>query len=72
MHPFEREMTPSSRDGVSILSFSSFEESDEGTYVCIGRNDAGTTEERVQITLKDNDIPDSIPERGDTAGDILF
>lgn len=57
--------------GVAILTLSSVGEDDEGIYACVARNDAGIQEERVQVTVEDNDI-DSEPVRGDISGKSLY
>lgn len=63
----EEKMIGSESSGVAILTLPSVEEADEGTYACVARNDAGIQEERIQVTVQDNDI-DSEPVRGDISG----
>lgn len=41
---------------------------DEGTYKCLGKNDAGVAEEILYLTVDDN----SIPSRGDITGKMFF
>lgn len=42
---------------------------DEGSYSCLARNAAGTTEERLHLTVEENEvIGGQFPNRGDITG----
>jgi hypothetical protein len=42
---------------------------DEGSYSCLARNAAGTTEERLHLTVEENEVTGGqFPNRGDISG----
>jgi hypothetical protein len=42
---------------------------DEGSYRCLARNAAGTTEERLHLTVEENEVTGGhFPPRGDIPG----
>ena len=42
---------------------------DEGSYSCLARNAAGTSEERLHLTVEENEVTDGqFPNRGDITG----
>lgn len=42
---------------------------DEGSYSCLARNAAGTTEERLHLTVEENEVTGGqFPHRGDITG----
>lgn len=45
---------------------------DEGSYSCLARNAAGTTEERLHLTVEENEVIDGhFPGRGDIPGEYI-
>lgn len=53
--------------GVAMLTIRTLEDEDEGTYACFASSDAGNDEQRVYVSIEDNDV-DRYPNRGDTPG----
>ena len=49
---------------MAVFEITSASARDEDTYVCMARNDAGFTEERVQLMVE------SYPTRGDILGTL--
>jgi hypothetical protein len=46
---------------------------DEGSYSCLARNAAGTTEERLHLTVEENEvIGGHFPGRGDIPGEYIY
>lgn len=50
-----------------MLTIQPRDDDDEGTYSCFASSDAGNDEQRVYVTIDDND-GDRYPNRGDTPG----
>jgi hypothetical protein len=45
---------------------------DEGSYSCLARNAAGTTEERLHLTVEENEVIDNpFSGRGDISGEYI-
>lgn len=57
-----------------VYSVSSVTEDDEGTYVCVARNPAGSTQERVMVYVDRNTVPNrgDIPGGGETPVSFIF
>lgn len=53
----------------AIYEIRSASRSDEGVYICVGKNEAGEDQKYVQLIV---DNSDSIPKRGDMAGETFF
>lgn len=54
---------------VAVYEITSVTKRDEGHYVCLGRNSAGAHEERVYLTVEEQD---RYPTRGDNPGIYLI
>lgn len=52
---------------VAVYEITSVSKRDEGAYVCLGKNTAGASEERVHLTVEE---ADRFPTRGDNPGNF--
>lgn len=57
----------------AVYEITHVSKADEGSYSCLARNAAGTTEERLHLRVEENEvIGGNFPGRGDIPGEYIF
>ncbi|PNF14537.1 hypothetical protein B7P43_G15031, partial [Cryptotermes secundus] len=63
---YDTEPVTSAMPQTAVYEITRVTKADEGSYSCLARNAAGTTEERLHLTVEENEV---IPGRGDIPGE---